>query len=106
MSYPIRNAALAGLAAGALLATGDLAHARVPTESAVGAVREAATALPGHPQDYDPLIAAVGEARFVLLGESTHGTKDYYEERGRIAERLVAERGFGAVVIEADGLEV
>jgi erythromycin esterase-like protein len=38
----------------------------------------------------------------VLLGESTHGTHEYYRERGRISERLVRELGFGAVAIEGD----
>ena len=51
---------------------------------------------------HDRLIQALGDARFVLLGESTHGTLEFYRERGRISQRLAAERGFGAVLIEAD----
>jgi erythromycin esterase-like protein len=64
-------------------------------------------AIPHHvladaPGDYDPLLAAVGDARFVLLGESTHGTREFYLERARITERLVRERGVLAVAIEGD----
>ena len=58
--------------------------------------------LTGAPTDYDPLLAAVGDARFVLLGESTHGTSEFYAERARITERLVRERGVLAVAIEGD----
>ncbi len=38
----------------------------------------------------------------MLLGESTHGTHEYYRERGRISDRLIRELGFGAVAIEGD----
>ena len=58
--------------------------------------------LVGAASDYDPLLQAVGEARFVLLGESTHGTSEFYRERARITERLVRERGVLAVAIESD----
>ncbi len=52
--------------------------------------------------DADGLLRAAGAARFVLLGENTHGTREYYVERGRISERLIREAGFGAVAIEGD----
>ncbi len=52
--------------------------------------------------DLNPLLAAIGEARFVALGESTHGTHEFYRERARISEQLIRTRGFGAVVIEGD----
>jgi len=44
----------------------------------------------------------VGDARFVLLGEASHGTHDFYHERAQITERLIAEKGFTAVAVEAD----
>lgn len=44
----------------------------------------------------------MGEARVVLLGDASHGTHDFYRERARITERLIAERGFAAVAVEAD----
>ena len=68
----------------------------------VALVREAARPLTGGAADYDPLLGLIGEARFVLLGEATHGTREFYRERARITRRLVEEKGFGAVVLEAD----
>ena len=50
----------------------------------------------------DDVLALVGDARVVLLGESTHGTREFYELRAEITERLVAERGFRGVAVEAD----
>jgi len=51
---------------------------------------------------YDPLLGLVGEARFVLIGEATHGTEEFYHQRAEITKRLIAERGFTAVAVEAD----
>ena len=65
-------------------------------------VREAAHPLTGSPSDYDPLISRLNDASIVLLGESTHGTKEFYAERMRITQRLIEERGFNAVAIEGD----
>ena len=42
------------------------------------------------------------DRRVVLLGESTHGTEEYYRIRAAVTKRLVTERGFRAVVFEAD----
>jgi erythromycin esterase-like protein len=44
----------------------------------------------------------IGDARFVLLGEATHGTHEFYRERALITRRLIEEKGFNAVVLEAD----
>ncbi len=58
--------------------------------------------LRGGADDYDRLIEAVGDARFVLLGEASHGTQEFYFERALITRRLIAEKGFNAVAAEAD----
>ncbi len=56
----------------------------------------------GSDHDYDALVDLVGEARFVLLGEASHGTDEFYRERARMTQRLIAEKGFSAVAVEAD----
>ena len=58
--------------------------------------------LTGAEDDYDQLLRAVGDRRFVLLGEASHGTHDFYRERARITQRLIVEKGFSAVAVEAD----
>lgn len=70
-----------------------------------GRIRDAAHAVGGHPSDYDALLSSIGDARIVLLGEDTHGTREFYIERARITRRLIEERGFSGVVIEADWSE-
>ncbi len=52
--------------------------------------------------DLDPLIERIGDARFVLLGEASHGTHEFYSWRAAITRRLVTEKGFGFVAVEAD----
>jgi erythromycin esterase-like protein len=66
------------------------------------AVRETAHPLAPGPQGYDPLMDRIGDARFVLLGEASHGTHDFYHERAQITRRLIDEKGFTAVAVEAD----
>ena len=66
------------------------------------AVRKAARPLTGADRDYDPLMELIGESRFVLLGEASHGTHEFYRERARITQRLIEEKGFTAVAVEAD----
>ena len=72
------------------------------TASVVALVRDAARPLTGGDSDYDPLMELIGDARFVLLGEQTHGTHEFYRERARITQRLIEEKGFNTVVLEAD----
>ena len=52
--------------------------------------------------DLDPLIDLAGQASFVLLGEASHGTHEFYSTRAEITRRLIAEKGFQAVAVEAD----
>ena len=68
----------------------------------VQTVRKTAHPLSGDIHDYDPLLKMVGDARFVLLGEATHGTHEFYRERARITKRLIQEKNFCGVVVEAD----
>src|SRR5919202_6920884 len=65
-------------------------------------LRAAARPLTGAAQDYDPLLELVGDRRFVLLGEASHGTHEFYQARAQITQRLIGERGFTAVAVEAD----
>lgn len=53
--------------------------------------------------DLDPLLEAARSARFVLIGEASHGGHEYYAWRAAITRRLVAEHGFGFVAVEGDG---
>ena len=58
--------------------------------------------LEGSSGDYDRLIERLGRSRFVLLGEASHGTHDFYAERAAITRRLITEKGFTGVAVEAD----
>ena len=97
------------MALSACAADGTGAQAEARGEERAGSTASAASgwargAVPvtGEASDHDTILQAARDARFVLLGESTHGTHEYYRERGRISQRLVRELGFGAVAIEGD----
>lgn len=52
--------------------------------------------------DLDPLLERIDTARYVLLGEASHGTSEYYVWRQRISERLILEKGFTFIAVEGD----
>jgi erythromycin esterase-like protein len=58
--------------------------------------------LDGSPRQYDALLQLIGDARFALLGEASHGTQNFYRERISITQRLITEKNFTAVAVEAD----
>jgi erythromycin esterase-like protein len=65
-------------------------------------LRQAAQPITGAADDYERLLELIGDARVVLLGEASHGTHEFYRERARLTQRLIAEKGFHAVAVEAD----
>ncbi|CAF1658853.1 unnamed protein product [Adineta ricciae] len=54
------------------------------------------------PADYDPILAAIGDARVVMIGEASHGTHEFYVHRAEITKRLIQEKGFTIIACEAD----
>lgn len=65
-------------------------------------VREVVQPLTRAETDYDPLMDFIGDANLVLLGEASHGTHEFYQARAQITNRLLREKGFLAVAVEAD----
>jgi erythromycin esterase len=71
------------------------------SEALIARLRRAAKPL-ATPGDLDPLLEAIGDARFVLLGEATHGTSEFYTWRAEISKRLIREKGFSFIAVEGD----
>jgi erythromycin esterase-like protein len=55
-----------------------------------------------HAAHHGALLDRIGDARLVLIGEASHGTHEFYRERAEITKRLIVEKGFRAVAVEAD----
>ncbi len=68
----------------------------------VSAIASAARPLKEGPSAWEPVLETIGDARIVLLGEATHGTHEFYNARAQITRRLIVEKNFDAVVVEAD----
>ncbi|RKG68428.1 erythromycin esterase family protein [Corallococcus sp. CA054B] len=68
----------------------------------VRALAESVRPLQGTREDFGPLMDLVGDATCVLIGEATHGTHEFYRLRALLTRRLIEERGFNAVAVEAD----
>lgn len=65
-------------------------------------IREKAVLLNDAADAADEILSLVGDARFVLIGEASHGTHEFYCCRAAITRRLIQEKGFSAVAVEAD----
>jgi erythromycin esterase-like protein len=72
-----------------------------PSHALVDEVQGLARPLRG-PADLDPLLDRIGDARFVLLGEASHGTSEFYAWRAQISRRLILEKGFSFIAVEGD----
>jgi erythromycin esterase-like protein/predicted phosphoribosyltransferase len=68
----------------------------------VSTLRAAITPLDEGQADRDALFELVGDAHFVLLGEASHGTHEFYGTRARMTRWLIEDKGFCAVAAEAD----
>ena len=68
----------------------------------INLINENAVPLRGENTDYDALLSDIGDARFVLLGEASHGTHEFYQARSEITKRLIEEKDFSAIAVEAD----
>jgi erythromycin esterase-like protein len=65
-------------------------------------IRSAAQPIRLDASDHRDIVNAAAASDRILLGESTHGTHEYYRERARLTERLVRDHQVRAVAIEGD----
>jgi protein-L-isoaspartate(D-aspartate) O-methyltransferase len=78
---------------------GERADPRSPAEL----IRDAAEPLPDiDDPSFGDWFERFADARVVLLGESSHGTSEFYRARAAITQRLVERHGFNIVAVEAD----
>ena len=52
--------------------------------------------------EVDEIVELVAHKRLVLIGEATHGTKDFYDLRASVTRRLITKHGFRGVAVEGD----
>ncbi|MEB1808458.1 MAG: erythromycin esterase family protein [Bacillaceae bacterium] len=52
--------------------------------------------------DLDPLIQKASQAKYALLGEASHGTKEFYTIRADITKQLIQEHQFSFIAVEGD----
>jgi erythromycin esterase-like protein/predicted phosphoribosyltransferase len=71
-------------------------------ESPAVQVRDIAIDAPDGVPPREALNKLIGNARVVLIGESSHGTHDFYQARADITKWLIEDKGFLGVAAEAD----
>nr|WP_090344477.1 erythromycin esterase family protein [Mycolicibacterium malmesburyense]CRL76019.1 erythromycin esterase [Mycolicibacterium malmesburyense] len=83
--------------------TTGFATARIRLQEAPAEViARSAVDAPGGMPPVEALDEVIGDARVVLIGESSHGTHEFYEARAQITKWLIEEKGFSGVAAEAD----
>ncbi|VVC75547.1 hypothetical protein AQUSIP_08370 [Aquicella siphonis] len=68
----------------------------------VEVIANAVQSLSEQPERYASLLDKIGDARIVLIGEATHGTREFYQARIEISQLLIEKKDFMAVAIEGD----
>jgi erythromycin esterase-like protein len=71
-------------------------------DSLIKTIREKAVQLNDTVKIPNEILDLCSEARFVLIGEASHGTHEFYQYRANLTKRLIAEKDFSAVAVEAD----
>lgn len=79
-------------------ATAAIRIAETPAEVVDRVAIDAPSGVP----PFEALEEIIGDARVVLIGESSHGTHEFYEARAQITKWLIESKGFCAVAAEAD----
>ncbi|MGG1552244.1 erythromycin esterase family protein [Paenibacillus ferrarius] len=54
------------------------------------------------PDDLDVLVQAIGDRKYVLLGEASHGTSEFYQLRTALTRKLIEQKGFSLIAVEGD----
>ncbi|MFZ2314450.1 MAG: erythromycin esterase family protein [Gammaproteobacteria bacterium] len=71
-------------------------------EKLINVITDAAEPLSETKDKYSSLLDNIGDSRFVLIGEASHGTHEFYQARIEITQKLIEQKGFMAVAIEGD----
>lgn len=72
------------------------------SEKLIDTLSDAAQPLSESADKYSSLLDKIGESRFVLIGEASHGTHEFYQARIEITQQLIEKKNFMAVTIEGD----
>lgn len=60
-------------------------------------------AIPLHETDnLNTLLHEINNQKYVLLGESSHGTAEFYNIRAELSKKLITEKGFTFIAVEGD----
>lgn len=80
------------------MATARIRLAETPAEIISRTAVDAPAGVPPR----EALDELIGDARIVLIGESSHGTAEFYQARAEITKWLIEEKGFCGIAAEAD----
>ncbi len=79
----------------------ETAKPSIPTKNLTDEIVELAKPFKSS-GELDQYINEIAKHRVVMLGEATHGTKEYYELRKEISQRLIQDHGFDFIAVEGD----
>ncbi len=74
-------------------------------EAIVEQIRQQAVQL-STSEDLDVLVEAIGDKKYVLLGEATHGTSEFYKLRMELSRKLIERKVFLLLLSRATGRHV
>lgn len=73
-----------------------------PTNHFLHALEGAVVPFHHNNKSYQTLLEQIKDARFVLIGEASYGTHEFYQIRAELTKYLIQEKRFNAIAIEGD----
>ncbi|WP_462412715.1 erythromycin esterase family protein [Neobacillus sp. Marseille-QA0830] len=71
------------------------------TETLLDQIRKDAVRF-SQPSELAPLVKDAGKAKYVLMGEASHGTSEFYTIRREMTKQLIQEHNFSFIAVEGD----
>ncbi|MDR4885960.1 erythromycin esterase family protein [Fredinandcohnia sp. QZ13] len=53
-------------------------------------------------EDLEQLVISIKNEKYILLGESSHGTSEFYKNRKELTKKLIVEKDFTFIAVEGD----
>jgi erythromycin esterase-like protein len=74
----------------------------VLTKTIEASIKKHAMPFKNNEELTSPLMKVIGDVKYVLLGEASHGTSEFYTNRTEITKKLIVEKGFQFIAVEGD----
>ena len=71
-------------------------------DKTIQAIQQHSIPITNFKDDLGSLVTTIRDQKYILLGESSHGTSEFYKIRTEITKKLIEEKDFTFIAVEGD----